>query len=238
MNELEFRKRCIINPDDREPDFLDALEKDDFRRIHNECINFDSKLSAALKVPAPEGLQDRILAANREPSFFARWKKKLMALSSLIATMILGLTLLLRPQVAVSEMVFEHLYHDMGVMHSRDVIQEAEVDRIMQLFDGELQQEMVGTVRFVNDCEFMDDKKGVHLVYDGEQGPVTVFYIPHRKVERMQAIAKNEYQGILFPHHKGSMAIIGLMGENMMDHRKKVESAIHWNSTQSGSDRG
>lgn len=238
MNELEFRKRCIIDPDDREPEFLDALDKDEYRRIHEECVSFDSKLFAALNVPAPADLQERILAANREPSFLVRWKKKLTALASLIATMILGLTLLLRPQVAVSEIVFEHLYHDMEALHSREVIQEADVDRVMSLFDADLRQDIVGTVRFVNDCEFMDKKKGVHLVYDGEHGPVTVFYIPHRKTDRMRAIAKNEFQGILFPHNEGSMAIIGLMGEDMMSQRKRVESAIQWSSVDAEPDKG
>jgi hypothetical protein len=228
MNELEFRKRCIINPDDPDPDFRAALANDDYRRVQAECADFDEKLLEALNVPAPEGLQDRILAANRRPSFLARWKKKLAALTSLIVTLVLGLTLLLRPQLALSDMVIEHLYHDMAVMYSRDVIPEEHVDEIVQHFGADLESSLVGIIRFIEDCRFADHRKGIHLVYDGQSGPVTVFYIPHRQIDRMQAIGKDEFQGIIFPHHEGSMAIVGLIGEDLKSQKSKVEAAFDW----------
>ena len=235
MNELEFRKRCIINPDDSDPAFRAALGNADYRRLQAECAGFDEKLSAALSVEAPQGLQERILAANRQPSFLARWKKKLAALTSLIVTMIIGLTLLLRPQLALSDMVIEHLYHDMEVMQSRDIIRDTQVDEIAQLFGGEIESGLVGIIRFVEDCRFADHRKGIHLVYDGESGPVTVFYIPHRKIDRLQAIGKNEFQGILFPHHEGTMAIVGVIGEDLNSQRGRVEAAFHWDRPNSGS---
>ena len=228
MNEFEFRKRCIINPDDPDPAFQAALENADFRRIQEECFGFDEKLAVALNVPAPEGLQDRIIEANKRPSFIARWKARLAAFASLIATLILGFTLLLRPQLALSDMVFEHIYHDMEAMHSRDIIREEAVDKVMHQFGSDLDEKKIGIVRFINDCEFMDKTKGIHLVYDGANGPVTVFYLPHGELDRMKAIAKNEFQGILFPHHEGAMANVGLIGEDLNNHRNRIESAIHW----------
>ena len=233
MNDIEFRKRCIINPDDPDPAFQAALENADNRRLQAECAGFDEKLSATLNVPAPEGLQERILAANRQPSFLARWKKKLAALASLIATMVLGLTLLLRPQLALSDMVIEHLYHDMGVMHSRDVIRDEQVDEIARHFGAAVESSLVGIIRFIEDCRFSDYRKGIHLVYDGQSGPVTVFYIPHRKIDRMEAIGKNEFQGIIFPHHEGTMAIVGLIGEDLKGQRSRVEAAFSWNHSSS-----
>lgn len=235
MNEIEFRKRCIINPDDSDPGFQTALENADYRRLQAECAGFDEKLSAAINLPAPEGLQERILAAHRQPSFLARWKKKLAALTSLVVTMMLGLTLLLRPQLALSDMVIEHLYHDMEVMHSRDVIRDEKVDEIVQHFGADLESSLVGIIRFIEDCRFADHRKGIHLVYDGNSGPVTVFYIPHRKIDRMQAIGKNEFQGIIFPHHEGTMAIVGLIGEDLKSQRSKVEAAFNWDRSSSQS---
>ena len=235
MNEIEFRKRCIINPGDPDPAFQAALDNADYRRLQAECAGFHEKLSDAINVPAPEGLQERILAANRRPSFLARWKKKLAALASLIATMVLGLTLLLRPQLALSDMVIEHLYHDMEVMHSRDVIRDDKVDEIVQHFGANIESGLVGIIRFIEDCRFSDYRKGIHLVYDGQSGPVTVFYIPHRKIDRMQAIGKNEFQGIIFPHHEGTMAIVGLIGEDLKSQRSKVEAAFNWNRTTTSS---
>jgi hypothetical protein len=231
MNELEFRKRCIINPDDPDPAFRAALENAGYRRLQEECAGFDEQLSAALNVPAPEGLQERILAANRRPSFLARWKKRLAALTSLIVTMVLGLTLLLRPQLALSDMVIEHLYHDMEVMYSRDVVRDEQVDEIVQHFGAAIESSLVGIIRFIEDCRFSDYRKGIHLVYDGQSGPVTVFYIPHRRIDRMQAIGKNEFQGIMFPHHDGTMAIVGLIGEDLKSQRSRVEAAFSWNDT-------
>ena len=90
-------------------------------------------------------------------------------------------------------------------------------------------------IRFIEDCRFSDHRKGIHLVYDGNSGPVTVFYIPHRKIDRLQAIGKNEFQGIIFPHHEGTMAIVGLIGEDLKSQRSKVEAAFNWNRTTTSS---
>jgi hypothetical protein len=233
MNELEFRKRCIIDPNDSHPDFRKALESDEYRRLQAECAGFDDKLADALRVPVPAGLQERILAARRDSTLLARWKKKLAALASLVATMLLGLALLLRPQLALSDMVIEHIYHDMEVMYSRDTIRIEQVNEIIGTFDGELETGFIdGIIRFIEDCRFSDHRKGIHLVYDGNSGPVTVFYIPHRKIDRLQAIGKNEFQGIIFPHHEGSMAIVGLIGEDLNSQRTKVEAAFHWHGAR------
>ena len=64
---------------------------------------------------------------------------------------------------------------------------------------------------------------------------MTVFYIPHRKIDRLQAIGKNEFQGILFPHHEGTMAIVGVIGEDLNSQRDRVEAAFHWDRPNSRS---
>ena len=57
---------------------------------------------------------------------------------------------------------------------------------------------------------------------------MTVFYIPHRQIDRMQAIGKEEFQGIIFPHHDGTMAIVGVIGEDINSQKSKVEAAFNW----------
>lgn len=62
MDELEFRRRAITHPSDRDPAFLAAAEASSANRKHlDEMKQLDSKLRRTLEVEVPAGLAERIL---------------------------------------------------------------------------------------------------------------------------------------------------------------------------------
>ena len=63
MNELEFRKRCIIDPNDSHPDFRKALESDEYRRLQAECAGFDDKLASVRRMQSGAGQTEELLGA-------------------------------------------------------------------------------------------------------------------------------------------------------------------------------
>jgi len=236
MNELEFRKRCIINPDDTDAAYQQALgESADYQRMYDDCVAFNSKLSRAASIEAPQELNARIIDAvsgsNREIStggsghtgFFS--KPKIAAVMSLAATIIFFFSLFLRPQVALSDMIIEHLYDDMEAMHSRTVVSSQQLEKIGRFFNAEIKAGALGIIHFADACD-IDKHKGLHIVYDGVSGPVTVFYVPGAEVERLRAIGKNEFHGMIFPYPDGTVAVFGLMGEDLMDHKQRIEKGL------------
>ena len=62
MDELEFRRRAITHPSDRDPAFLAAAEASDANRKHlDEMKQLDRSLQRAMEVEVPAGLAERIL---------------------------------------------------------------------------------------------------------------------------------------------------------------------------------
>ena len=141
--------------------------------------------------------------------------------------MLLTVSLLLRPQVAVSEMMIDHLYDDINALHVRTVVSDAQLLHVLEHFNIEVQRSSLGTLHFAELCE-IDKTTGMHFVYDGASGPVTVIYLPGKKVKRLQAIARDQFQGVVFPYHTGVMAVIGLMGEDLLMQKERVQKAILW----------
>ncbi|MEA3303534.1 MAG: DUF3379 family protein [Pseudomonadota bacterium] len=234
MNELQFRKQCIIDPDTADMEFQQALESAENHEFQQQCMEFDSKLADALNVEAPDDLAQRIIERNsaqktgRSRSFsWNNWRPSLAAAASVAATMVFAVALLLRPQVALSEMVIDHLYDDINALHDRTVVTDAELSHILDHFDVEIERDSIGTLHFADICH-IDKTDGIHVVYEGAKGPVTAIYLPGKKVKRLQAISRDQFQGIIFPYQEGAMAIIGLMGEDVLKQKVNVEKALLW----------
>ena len=198
MNELKFRKQCIIDPDTPDMEFQQALESANNREFQEQCIEFDSKLADALNVAVPDDLAQRIIERNRAPktdssrSFsWNNWRPSLAAAASIAATMVFAVALLLRPQVALSEMVIDHLYDDINALHDRTVVTDAELSHILDHFDVEIERNSIGTLHFADVCH-IDKTDGIHVVYEGAKGPVTAIYLPGKEVKRLQAISRDQ----------------------------------------------
>ncbi len=234
MNELQFRKQCIIDPDTPDLEFQQALETAENREFQEQCMEFDSKLADALNVSAPDDLAQRIIERNRAQktersrSFsWNNWRPSLAAAASIAATMVFAVALLLRPQVALSEIVIDHLYDDINALHVRTVVTDAELLHVLDHFNVDIERSSIGTLHFADVCH-IDKTDGIHVVYDGANGPVTAIYLPGKEVKRLQAISRDQFQGIIFPYHEGVMAIIGLMGEDVLQQKDRVEKALLW----------
>ena len=234
MNELQFRKQCIIDPDSADMEFQQALETAENREFQQQCMEFDSKLADALNIAVPDNLAQRIIERNsaqktqRSRSFgWNNWRPSLAAAASIAATMVFAIALLLRPQVALSEMVIDHLYDDINALHDRTVVTDAELSHILDHFDVEIERTSIGTLHFADVCH-IDKTEGIHVVYEGNSGPVTAIYLPGKEVKRLQAISRDQFQGIIFPYQEGAMAIIGLMGEDVLKQKENIEKALLW----------
>ena len=236
MNELQFRKQCIIDPNTPDAEFQQALENTENRQLQEQCIEFDNKLADALNVAVPDGLAQRIIERNRtqkaDPSrgfSWSNWRPSLAAAASVAATMVFAIALLLRPQVALSEMMIDHLYDDIKALHVNTVVSDAELLHVLQHFNVDLNRTSIGTLHYASICD-IDKTSGIHMVYEGSNGAVTVIYLPGKDVDSLQTISRDQYQGIIFPYQQGVMAIIGLQGEDLSQQKEQIQEALLWNT--------
>ena len=62
MDDIEFRKNAVINPNTKHPDFLlKTKQSQSNREFVKQQQVFDQVLNNTLNIPAPEHLADRII---------------------------------------------------------------------------------------------------------------------------------------------------------------------------------
>ncbi|GAL05586.1 hypothetical protein JCM19237_676 [Photobacterium aphoticum] len=62
MDDLEFRRRLLADPNDNHPDMLESRNASlANRKLSDELQSLDSKLAQAMKVDVPDDLADKIL---------------------------------------------------------------------------------------------------------------------------------------------------------------------------------
>lgn len=240
MNELEFRKNCMINPHSPDPRFQEALNDPDYQEIWKEYCDFDDKLRAAINLPISPNIKALLDIPNQASNDdnISWWRGAmqhpiLSAAASFFVAITVTFGILLQPTPALSDAMIAHLYDHMDVMHLRTPANDQKFGDLLEHF-GANSSIQIAHLHHVSLCE-IGNHDGLHLVFDGETGPVTVFYVPDQQIEHLEMIAKDQFHGVMFPTGTGTMAIIGTMNEDVMKIKSEMEGKFIWvNSSGNG----
>lgn len=185
MNCLEFRR--AIGSDPRaldEPALAHRGECPRCAEAHERALVFERTLTAAIAIPVPEGLAERILlrqttAAIHEPRppRVARW---LVAAGVLLAIGIAA-TVATRgffANATLGDLAIAHLVHEPFALSSRAEVPADEVVAMFAALDVPVRRSP-GPVHYLNDCP-LDGRKSLHMVLQRDSGPVTAMYVPKR----------------------------------------------------------
>ncbi len=213
MNYSEFRRLLGADPQSQDPEFLAAKQSGaQFRQATEDAAAFERQLGRAMEVDVPAGLLDEIkaistLSLGRRPSW---WRPVAIAAGVLLTVGAVGLAWNMnRGWDSVEDYVMDHYEHDGAV-----VLAQAEagtafgLQQILAGFGVEMSDEMSQAVGFVKLCP-TPEGKGIHLVLNTDQGPVTVIYMPETRVGSGGDIHFNGMHAHLLSMASGSVAIIG-----------------------------
>jgi len=248
MNEFEFQQRI-----QQDPKQLD-LEMLDFLKAHPEKIDwvksaraFDQRISKTLSVEVPEGLHDRILLKSsfETPAANDRhWLKNLSVFAASFVGVVFILNLWISPlekqasipsgqlsaqafqmEGAIIEHIFEHAKEAPEIMLKQDQnIQEAELES-MFLNVGAILNKPVEFMSYAGECE-VDGEKGLHLVLQEIEGPVTIIVLPGKQIESMQAFRQSGLEGQMIPVKGGVVAIVGHSVQQLASAQKHFFQAV------------
>lgn len=187
MDCSEFRRQLLIDP--RAPGLADAAQQrvcEDAPARLAEALALEQRIDAALAVPLPQGLAERVIAAlPSEPvQSPARWWPLALAASLLLSALI-GWSWLRAPAGGhglIADSV-EHLSHEPYALTRTDEVPAALVERMFAESGIRLAANPSG-LTYLNRCP-LGERMSVHMVMAGAQGPVTVLYVPGERVERM-----------------------------------------------------
>lgn len=233
MDELELRRRCYAQPTDPDPEFRRLLkEQPAAQRVASAVARFDQRLRFAMnQTPVPDGLAGRILLQVGMERRKRRQRR--YALFAVAASLVVALGLnLWQPRPAspgsFGELALNHVYNEIQHLHDAGAVPQATVARLLDRMGGVIDSEL-GTVRFASLCP-TPKGRGLHLVLDGEMGPVTVLYVPGASDgERLQRFADRRFAGVTrVADHGGSLAVIGERGENVEALAERISQQIQW----------
>ena len=216
---LDVRRELTTDPKTRDPEILQHLGR------CNSCVDylqemklFDNKLSSALKVEVPEGLESRILLAQRMgPQHIDHGQVANVSRTSNYKWMSIAAGIVLAIGLSVgmyklgefnslNHQVLAHVYDELYVLEEDKNIQLASLNALLEQH-GIQANEGIGYVRFAENCPF-EDKVVPHFILDDQGKAVTVVYISWENIGKRVSFDDERFKGVMFGAGSGSFAIL------------------------------
>ncbi|XEI31431.1 DUF3379 domain-containing protein [Aeromonas veronii] len=256
MDELEFRRNAMIQPNDQQPDFLKAAEASQTNRNYlDEMQQFDRALKRTMQVEVPAGLAERILlrqAMQQESDTqddmpptrplgtapvkirtSTSWRQIALAASVafLLGMSTRWITLPETPAaLSLAQVAMAHVYGEEPFIEGVDEqVDLHNINAKMEKYGATL-SEMDGLkVTYVNHCSFYQGP-ALHMVIQGKMGPVTLFLVPkHVPLTLQQATFEDgTLKGEIVQLKGANMVLIGEMKEPLAPVANALQSRLQW----------
>jgi hypothetical protein len=231
MDFSEFKRLLGADPRSRDPELLRArASSPEFEQAAADAERFEDLLARAVKLPVPEQLIDEIRSTPQQASTRAserRWWPMAMAAGLLIAIGAAGLTWRMNPSWdSVEDYVSDHYRHDGAALLAKaDGRVANEVQTLLAEFNVEALPDLAAIVGVIKYCP-TPDGKGVHMVLNSENGPVTVIYMPDTPVTDHMQFTFDGREALLVELKSGSAAIIGSSAQQISNLYALIQGSI------------
>ena len=238
MDDLEFRKRASIDPNDQSAEFIEKTQQSKYnQRFVKQQLAFERLLSTTLDIDVPENLHDRIILSQQlsEHKHHNRkmhkntywWLSAGLAASLFIA---LSISLLLPDTMsakALAQQVATHVHEDTHALDVNMNVPKSNIDTMLASYGGRLNGP-IGHVSFLGRC-IVGEHTGIHMVLDTEQGLVTVIILPTQSISQASPLVDNQFNGVVYPSQKGSIAIIADHSSRAIEEtHQRIEQNLNW----------
>lgn len=235
MDDILFRHTATATPNDKSEEFLQRLaDSDKDKALVKEAKQFDASLKALLKVDVPEGLADKILleqsfAVEKDRIVSGRWH---IAIAASIA-FVIGITL---PQLNnfshspldIGEVAMQHVQAEYYFTAQANERADLKMVNAKLARYGAQAHSNLGDVSYVNDCSF-EGTPALHMVVQGEKGPITVFVVPQEaKFIESKTFNNQHLKGISEKMGNTNVVIVGEKDESLQKIRNAMENNIQW----------
>lgn len=255
MDELEFRRNAMIQPNDQQPDFLETADASQANRHYlDEMKQFDRTLKRAMQVDVPAGLAERILlkqamlqdtpddnihplnsattlASDRTQS---PWRQIAMAAS---VAFLLGMSTrwISLPEAtptasSLAQVAMAHVYDETPFIQGTDErVNLHSINSKMEKYGATLSEMNGLNVTYANHCSFYQGP-ALHMVIQGKMGPITLFLVPkHVPLTLQQASFEDgTLKGEIVQLKGANMVLIGEMKEPLAPVATALQSRLHW----------
>lgn len=251
MDELEFRRRAMIQPGDPQPDFLEAARANPAnQRYLDEMKALEQDIARTMSIEPPSGLAERILlkqalqqseekqdkirhvASSTAPK--SHWRAVAMAASVAfllgVSTRWISWPASSDQTLSLAQVAMAHVYGEEPFIEGIDErVNLQSINAKMEKYGATLSGMDGLRVTYVNHCAFYQGP-ALHMVIQGKMGPVTLFLVPkHVPLSLQPSFADGTLKGEIVQFKGGNMVLIGQMKEPLAPVATALQSRLHWN---------
>lgn len=235
MDDLQFRRSIYADPNNKDQEFLDAINADPAKqKFAQEIKQLDDKIAQAMNVPVPDDLYNKLILRQTLASHQQQKRKKRihLAMAASVAFAV-GLTLnfmqFSSAYSTLGDYALAHVYHEDNHWQNSDEakVSLTRLNQKMAAFDGSFLN-TVGQLIAADYCRF-DSMKSLHLVFQGKTSLVTVFIVPQNDDLRFDArFNDNNLQGRSEQFDKTNIIVIGDKNEPLKQWQENIRDNIRW----------
>ena len=230
MNFSEFILQLGAEPHSQDPEFLRARQSSpEFLEASEEADVFENKLARAINLPLPEDIRENLLEISRGHYQAARpwWQSMALAAGILVAVGAAGITWNMnRGWDSVEEYVADHYGHDgPSLVAQAGKNTSKDIQKFFASFDVEAAPELAKIISVIKYCPTLDGK-GIHMVLNTSEGPVSVIYMPATSVIDREIIEFGDMRALLVKLEAGSAAIIGTESQSISSLYSVIQESI------------
>ena len=231
---LDVRRQAGAEPMRLEPGVLEHCKScAACAAFVRELQALDGRLERAFAVPVPEGLEARIVLDASLKHAPRIWRPWVAAAASALLTVALATTAYMHQHPAGGDLaaaVGAHVENpeEAGALQpDRALIHDASY--VAGVFQG-AGMRLAGSmddVSYAHVCLFRGERV-VHLVVQGEHGPVTIMLLPHIHLDKDMPLDEQGFHGIIVPAGQGSIAILANNPTPIEPMEQEVASKVQW----------
>jgi hypothetical protein len=237
MKLVEFKRRLMTDPADRSPEMREARTRTgEFADAAADSDHFEHALRRAAGVPAPPGLADRIilrqsLEGQRRTMRWVQWTAAAAALAIAVAVTVV----LLNPATSTADLQRHIVWHWKldGPQVLAASLQGREdpghVQEVLAELGAQLSPALLDEVRLTKFCP-TPDGKGAHMVFDGQNGPVTVYYMPNTRLAEspVRLDIDGGMRSLAFNVERGSLAVLAEADTDTAALAERIREALQF----------
>ena len=217
MDDLEFRRKMMADPENKDPQINQQLKSDPASlEFATQMRKLNSKISSAIKVDVPDGLADRLILKQsfvNESSQLVKRHRWHLAMAASIAFFI-GLTFshinigeLLTP--TIGSVALAHVHHEMPFTQEINETATLKTINSKLVRYGLNLNQTFEHVYYVNHCNYHNEP-ALHMIVQGKVGKVTLFVVPEDQNLRASPVfSDHQMKGEVFKLKNASLVLVG-----------------------------
>ena len=197
------------------------------KSFYEKQLKFNSVLKKAVEVEVPVGLASRILVEhsfNKKKAGKQNYRWSAMAASVVLIFAVSIVTTFNSPP-AIANVILEHVHEELWVLEDKGHVTLESLNQLLKPH-GVRADDNIGYATHAGNC-MIQGKQGVHIVFEGENAPVTLIIFPEPlEDEKSVRISDHFFKGVLRGTNKGTLAVLSEDEKSLKSFEKRLNTSL------------